>query len=147
MIRILAVLLVLLGAPAFAQTPQDVVIDQLQSQGYTSITVNRTLLGRIRIVAISAAYRREIVMNPNTGEILRDYWVVLEDGGGLGSLLERRGDNGGYQGGGNGDDDDDDDNDDDDENDDDDDDDDHDDDDDDDDNNDDDDDDDDQDDD
>ncbi|WP_377508044.1 PepSY domain-containing protein [Octadecabacter sp. R77987] len=106
MIRVLAVLFALLAAPAFAQTPLDAVVSQLQSQGYSSISVNRTLLGRIRIVAISEAYRREIVMNPTTGEILRDYWITLGDDGAMGALLDRPGGNG--HGGGYEDDDDDD---------------------------------------
>jgi len=76
-----------LADPAVAQTeiPQH-VIGQLRDQGFREIRVSRTFLGRTRIVATNSEFRREIVINPSTGLILRDYWVVLsgddEDGGG-----------------------------------------------------------------
>jgi len=41
--------------------------------------MQRTLLGRLRIVASDGTRRREIIINPNTGEVLRDYWVELSD--------------------------------------------------------------------
>lgn len=68
-----------LAAPAVAQTAQDSIIAQLTEQGFTRIQVGRTFLGRVRIVATSADYSREIVFNPHTGEILRDYWDDLDD--------------------------------------------------------------------
>lgn len=47
--------------------------------------MSRTLLGRTRFVATSDQYRREIILNPRTGEILRDLWLLLdgEAGGGV----------------------------------------------------------------
>ncbi|SHG92228.1 hypothetical protein [Marivita hallyeonensis] len=63
----------LLPSTAFAQTAQDQVIDQLQRQGYNRFTLGRTLLGRTRIVATGPSGRREIILNPSTGAILRDY--------------------------------------------------------------------------
>lgn len=57
----------------FAQTAEDQVVNQLRRQGYDRITVARTLLGRTRIVAIGPRGSREIVLNPSTGAILRDY--------------------------------------------------------------------------
>ena len=58
---------------AAAQTPVDGVIEQLRAQGYQEFTVSRTFLGRIHIVAETDGRKREIVFNPTTGEILRDY--------------------------------------------------------------------------
>jgi len=58
---------------AGAQTVADRVIEQLKRKGYTRITIGRTLLGRVRIVATGTAGRREIILNPSTGAILRDY--------------------------------------------------------------------------
>ena len=54
-------------------------------QGYVEFTVVRTLLGRIKIVALNGTTYREIVINPTTGEILRDYWRDRDDndGGGI----------------------------------------------------------------
>ena len=56
-----------------AQTAEDQVVDQLKRQGYRRISLSRTLLGRTRIVATGPGGRREIILNPSTGAILRDY--------------------------------------------------------------------------
>ena len=65
--------------PALAQSAQDSIVAQLSQQGFRNITVSRTFLGRTRILATSNDLRREIVFNPTTGEILRDYWEDLDD--------------------------------------------------------------------
>ena len=69
----------LTAAPAVADV-KDLVISQLKAQGFRKIRIGRTLLGRTRIVAINSRMRREIIINPRTGEILRDYWEVLAPG-------------------------------------------------------------------
>jgi hypothetical protein len=61
------------GQPGLATPGQDMVTASLQQQGFEVRLVHWTLLGRIRIIAVSDTVRREIVINPNTGEILRDY--------------------------------------------------------------------------
>ncbi len=59
---------------AKAQSPADAVVQQLREQGYVEFAVTRTLLGRVRVVALAPdGEQREIVFNPATGEILRDY--------------------------------------------------------------------------
>jgi len=71
-------LLTLAAGPLAAQgVSRDQIVDQLRDQGYTEIRISQTFLGRTRIVAFSDEYRREIVFNPATGVIMRDYWVVL----------------------------------------------------------------------
>ena len=65
------------GAPVHAQSIQDSIVMQLQEQGYTDIVVNRTLLGRVRVVARNQTHERELVFNPTTGELLRDYWRAI----------------------------------------------------------------------
>ena len=76
----------LLGAgAAAAQSLQDRLLAQLQEQGYSSIQVSRTWLGRTRILAESATQRREIIFNPHTGEILRDFWQILVSSNAAGS--------------------------------------------------------------
>ncbi|MCV2869707.1 hypothetical protein OEW28_13820 [Defluviimonas sp. WL0002] len=72
------------AAPAHASDIVSEITAQLRKQGYTSISVTRTLLGRQRIFARSSEYQREIIVNPRTGEILRDYWSVLS-GASIGS--------------------------------------------------------------
>ena len=74
----LTLALCLSPAVAAADTVTDSVIDQLRAQGYSRFTVERTLLGRIRVEAVGSARWREIVFNPQTGEILRDYSEALD---------------------------------------------------------------------
>ena len=58
------------------------VRDQLRQQGYRQISVSSTMLGRTRIVAKSKTGTREIIMNPRTGEILRDLWSSAQGSSG-----------------------------------------------------------------
>jgi hypothetical protein len=70
---VLAIGATLIAAPALARSTTDSIVAALRAEGYSEIDVSRTLLRRVRIVARSARRRREIVLNPRTGEILRDY--------------------------------------------------------------------------
>ena len=68
--------------PVYAQE----IVAQLQIMGYERFTIGRTLLGRIRIFAeLPDDDSREIIVNPRTGEILRDY----VDGDGEDRLIAR----------------------------------------------------------
>ncbi len=69
-----------LGLPAHAETVEESVVRQLRAQGFTEFEVERTLLGRLKIEAKNATLEREIVINPTTGEILRDYWEYRSGG-------------------------------------------------------------------
>ena len=74
------------GTAGSATPGQDLVTAALRDQGFEVTLVHWTWLGRIRIIAVSDDIRREIVINPNTGEILRDYSqrvaaAVVETGG------------------------------------------------------------------
>lgn len=77
--KIATICLALGATPALAEQRVDKITRQLQSQGYTNIEVKRTWLGRVRIEAYQGALEREIVVNPRTGEILRDYWEEESD--------------------------------------------------------------------
>ena len=57
---------------ALAAGYQDDVVAQLRNQGFSRIEVTTTWLGRSRITAQKGKVSREIVLNPRTGEILRD---------------------------------------------------------------------------
>jgi hypothetical protein len=72
-----AAVLLALAAPAQADAIEDQVTLALEEQGYEILSVDRTWLGRLRIIAESDDLRREIVMNPTTGEVLRDYSLRL----------------------------------------------------------------------
>lgn len=63
---------VLAAGAALADGYEHAVVSQLRKQGYRKIHVERTLLGRVRISAARGGRSREIILNPRTGEILRD---------------------------------------------------------------------------
>ena len=73
-------LLAAIAQGAFARTVEQQLISSLQAQGYVVLEQGYTFLGRLRIVAENDLYHREIVVNPGTGEILRDYAVTLPRG-------------------------------------------------------------------
>ena len=62
---------------AWARTIEQQLLASLQAQGYVILEQGYTFLGRLRIVAQNGDIRREIVVNPGTGEILRDYASML----------------------------------------------------------------------
>lgn len=73
----LAFSLMLAASPAFADGLESDLVAQLRRQGFYQVEVSRTLLGRIRLVAQSDTRWREVIVNPSTGEILRDYSELL----------------------------------------------------------------------
>ena len=70
-----------MAGTAQARDPADEIVRELKRNRYRIETVSRTFLGRIRIVATREGGRREIIVNPATGEILRDLWVARGHGG------------------------------------------------------------------
>ena len=94
--RILVTILALAvtcGGPVWAEEPVDRILRDLKKLGYDNISVESTWLRRTRIFAISDDAQREIILNPNTGEILRDLWIPLgkaSSSGKSGDLLDDR---------------------------------------------------------
>ena len=78
--RLTAVVLagLLLASPLTAQNLTDDLVSQLREQGFHKVTITRTLLGRVLILGSSEEGQREVVLNPQTGEILRDYFRPRE---------------------------------------------------------------------
>ena len=79
------------GGQARADAPVDRILRDLKRLGYATVSVERTLLRRTRILAQSDEAQREIIVNPNTGEILRDLWIPLDkasSSGTSGGLLD-----------------------------------------------------------
>lgn len=76
--KFLAGLVSIIATPALAQDNADGIIRQLQQLGFRKFRVSRTWLGRVRIVAEKTGVQREIIVNPRSGEILRDYTRTLE---------------------------------------------------------------------
>ena len=73
---------VVLASPAFADDIVESIVRQLKKQGFKAIIQERTLLGRVRIAAKRKDGTREIILNPRTGEILRDLWTPIDGGKG-----------------------------------------------------------------
>ena len=72
----MAALLTILAAGAAPAQDRDLLarlVFALRADGYDQIRTERTLLNRIRVIAGRAGERREIVIDPRTGEVLRDY--------------------------------------------------------------------------
>jgi len=78
-ISALAIAGMFFAVPAMADGRVDAITQQLSAQGYDRIKVSKTFLGRVRVEAQRKGLEREIIFNPRTGEILRDYWEVEED--------------------------------------------------------------------
>lgn len=70
---VMALLMLLTPLTASADRIRDSIVSQLRAQGFSQIEVSRTLLGRSRVTAESDTLSREIIFNPVTGVILRDY--------------------------------------------------------------------------
>lgn len=70
------------------------ILRRLRADGYRQISVSRTLLGRVRIVAVKPGLRREIILNPNTGEVLRDLITTLDGTELPGTLADDKGQGG-----------------------------------------------------
>jgi hypothetical protein len=93
--RILILTILLMFAPLSlaAQSVEDQISTQLHDQGYSEVTTSRTLLGRLRVQAVSDEFERELIINPKTGQILRDRITPLDDDGTVEvNILERSAD-------------------------------------------------------
>ena len=55
--------------------PVDDILAEIRAQGFELTRVQRTWLGRVRIIAQNASFRREVVIDPTTGEIRRDLLI------------------------------------------------------------------------
>ena len=76
---LIALFFALFAVPATADeaSVRDTIVNELKSDGYEEIRISRTWLGRTRFVAEDSRRYREIVVNPTTGVILRDYFRFL----------------------------------------------------------------------
>ena len=80
-----AITLLVTAAPVLAASLADQFSAELKAAGYKDIRVSRTLLGRMRVIGMRGGFKREIVFDPRTGEILRDLTVKVGSGFGWGS--------------------------------------------------------------
>ena len=74
-LRLLVVVAIGLAAGAAPAEPVDDIIAEIRAQGFKITRVQRTWLGRVRIIGQNASYRREVVIDPTTGEIRRDLLI------------------------------------------------------------------------
>ena len=93
--------LVVVAGPGMAASYAEDIIAQLTKLGFSNISVETTWLGRSKIVATRSDGIREIVLNPRTGEILRDVWSPVSGGGVTRNVLDDVNGSGGDDGGGN----------------------------------------------
>lgn len=63
------------AAYATERITPDMISAALLAQGFVVQSSTRTMLGRIRIIAVRDSVWREIVLDSSTGQILRDYAV------------------------------------------------------------------------
>ena len=87
-------------APVMAQDIGDVLVAQLRDQGFAVQSLETTWLGRLRILATRGGGQREIIVNPRTGEILRDIFTGHSGGATILDPVARN--SGGTSGGGSG---------------------------------------------
>ncbi len=92
------------AGPAMANPYADDVVGQLTNEGFSNVAVGTTWLGRIRITAQRQGGTREIILNPRTGEVLRDTWTAADGTIGTKPIIDNITDNssGGGGNGGNG---------------------------------------------
>ena len=65
-------LFVAMASAGYAGTVEQKLLASLQAQGYVVVEQSYTFLGRLHVVARIGDVQREIVVNPGTGEVLRD---------------------------------------------------------------------------
>lgn len=76
---ILCLALAPVGAAADEKAVRDRIVRELRGDGYQEIRLFRTFLGRLRFVGEDGRSRREIIVSPTTGVILRDYVRFFDD--------------------------------------------------------------------
>ena len=78
---------VLVKNEAMALIPEvQAVVEALKAEGFTYIEIRRTMMGRAKVMAYGEDSMREVVLNPNTGEILRN--IVREHDGSMAQGME-----------------------------------------------------------
>ncbi len=81
----IALALLLGTSAAMAETKSQLtepIVSRLQEEGYVVVQIKRTWLGRILIISQNGEFLREVVINPHTGEILRDKLFALDGSNG-----------------------------------------------------------------
>lgn len=78
-IRVWGLAILTLPTPVHAD-PIAALLQSLQTQDYNEIVVQRTFLGRIRVIARGDETQREIVVHPSSGAVLRDYSRDVQGG-------------------------------------------------------------------
>lgn len=78
LVLILCLALSPVAATADEKAVRDRIVRELREDGYNDIRLFRTFLGRLRFVGEDGRSRREIIVSPTTGVILRDYVRILD---------------------------------------------------------------------
>lgn len=71
-------LVLLLSAPAQAQTLTPGFSDLLEQQGFVVMSKRYTWLGRVAVYVSNGVYEREILLARGSNQILQDNWSLIE---------------------------------------------------------------------
>ena len=88
--RLLILLTLVLALPgdglSQGLTVREFYVGELRQDGYENIRISRTFLGRLRFSGSQPGRRREIIVNPANGAVLRDHVRLIQselnEGGG-----------------------------------------------------------------
>ena len=76
---ILLMFLLLPFSAAAAQTTTPDLVENLHKQGFELVSIERSWLQRLVFTFESEALKREIILNPSNGSIMRDYSEPKDD--------------------------------------------------------------------
>ncbi len=76
---ILLMFLLLPLSAAAAQTTTPDLVENLQKQGFELVSIERSWLRRLVFTFESEELKREIILNPSNGSIMRDYSEPKDD--------------------------------------------------------------------
>lgn len=78
---VLIIVMLIFSNPASAQGFEDVLVTKMKNDGYRLVERKKSLLGRVILEFRSNKLERQIIIKPNTGEIIRDYAEEFDDDG------------------------------------------------------------------
>jgi len=59
------------------QAMERVIYHAMARDGFTQVELSYTWLGRLQVVASNHSRQRELVIDPDTGEVLRDFYTLV----------------------------------------------------------------------
>lgn len=69
------------GAGHAADTATEKIIAEMAAQGFSEIQVSKTLFGRTKIRGLNADFVHLVILDPQTGRVLKDKTIARSDTG------------------------------------------------------------------